>query len=42
MKYKYTITLKNGEKIKFWFIGAELEKVLDSYNIPYEREEDKR
>lgn len=31
----YTITLKNGKKIKIWFLTDCLEKVLDDYNIPY-------
>lgn len=35
MTYIYTITLKDGKTMKFWFMGTEFEKVLDSYGIPY-------
>ena len=35
-KETYEITLKNGKKIKLWFIGDTLKKVLDDYKIPYE------
>lgn len=31
----YEITLKNGKKMKFWFIGNEFEIILKDYNIPY-------
>lgn len=33
----YEITLKNGKKIKFWFIGDDLEIILKDYNIPYNK-----
>ena len=35
----YIITLKNGKKLRFWFMGTELEKVLKDYNIPYEKKD---
>ena len=34
-KETYEITLKDGKKIRLWFIGPTLKKVLDDYNIPY-------
>ncbi len=39
-KTLYIITLKSGKKIKLWFIGAQLETLLNDYNIPYEKKED--
>ena len=38
MKPIYKITLKNGKIIKIWFVGSQLEKILNDYNIPYEKE----
>lgn len=35
----YKITLPDKTKIKIWFIGDTIEKVLKAYNIPYEIEE---
>ena len=35
MKYFYTIKLKSGKEINLWFIGNQLEKILNDYNIPY-------
>lgn len=32
----YIITLKNDKKVKIYYIGHQLEEVLESYNIPYE------
>ena len=32
----YIIRLKDGKKIKLWFCGSQLKRILDDYNIPYE------
>lgn len=39
MKQNYTVyvvKLKNGKKVKLWFLGEQLKEILDSYNIEYE------
>lgn len=33
----YEITLPNKKKIKLWFRGKDLEKILEAYNIPYKK-----
>ena len=39
MQKKYIVKLKNGEILKFWFIGNQIKKIFEDYNIPYEIEE---
>lgn len=34
-KKVYEITLPDKKKIKLWFIGKQLELLLNAYNIPY-------
>jgi len=34
-KKMYEIELPNGKNIKLWFIGKQLELLLNAYNIPY-------
>lgn len=36
---EYTITLKDGKKVVFWFIGTQIEKILKDYNILYNKVE---
>ena len=36
-KHEYEITLPNKKKIRLWFIGKQLELLLDDYNIPYKK-----
>lgn len=37
----YKVFLPSGKKISFWFIGNQIEKILDAYNIPYQKGKDK-
>lgn len=34
-RVKYEIDLPNGKTITIWFIGEQLERILDAYGIPY-------
>ena len=36
-KKQYEIVLPDGKKLRIWFIGSQLELLLDSYKIPYKR-----
>ena len=38
-KKMYEITLPDGKKVGFWFIGKQLELILKAYNIPYKIKE---
>ena len=31
----YEVRMPDGTKIRFWFIGKQLQNVLDAYNVPY-------
>lgn len=35
---RYSIELPDGSKLKLWFIGSQLEKILKAYKIPYKIE----
>ena len=34
---EYIVYLKNGKKLRFWFKGSQIEKLLKDYDIPYEK-----
>ena len=38
----YKVELKNGETILISFIGEQLKKIFDDYNVKYEIIEDKK
>ena len=38
-RIEYTVPLKDGTKLRFWFIGSQIEKILNDYNIPYTKKE---
>lgn len=34
---EYIVTLKDGSKMRIYFIGNNLEKIFDSYDVQYEK-----
>lgn len=34
---EYIVTLKDGSKMRIYFIGNNLEKIFDSYAVQYEK-----
>lgn len=34
---EYIVTLKDGSKMRIYFIGNNLEKIFDSYGVQYEK-----
>ena len=38
----YEIEMPDGTKLRFWFIGKQLQNVLDAYNVPYKLVKEKR
>ena len=37
MRSEYIVTLPSGEKMKIYFYGKVLERILKAYNIPYKK-----